>query len=224
LLLRSSRALQRYMPYLVGLFMSALVGYSLVVLNIVPGLSILMSPISAITGKDMSFTGRTEIWDIVSDHIKLQPLFGSGYGAYWTGPAPESPSYEFVRLLNFYPGSAHNGYLEMLNDLGALGLLVLFAYLISFVRQSLRLLHKDRLQASLFLALFLQQAIVNLSESRWLSVFSVDFVIMTLATAALARALLEQSLRSPSGTRQAADTRTTPVADLSRRYAAQRPS
>jgi hypothetical protein len=47
----------------------------------------------------------------------------------------------------------------------------------------------------LFLALFFQQAITNLSETHWFSVQSVDFVIMALATTALARGLLEHRLR-----------------------------
>jgi len=41
----------------------------------------------------------------------------------------------------------------------------------------------------LYLALFFQQVISNQSESHWFTVLSVDFVIMTLATTALARSL-----------------------------------
>ena len=198
-LLRSPRALRRYMPWMVALFIATLLAYSLAVLQIVPGLHTLMSPIGEITGKDMSFTGRTDIWDIVSEHIRLHPLLGTGYGAYWTGYGEGTASYDFFERLNFNPGSAHNGYLEILNDLGALGLIVLFGYLAVFVVQSLRLLKTDGHQASLYLALFLQQAITNLSESHWFSVLSVDFVIITLATTALARGLLEHHFLSNPG-------------------------
>ena len=194
MLLRSPRGLRPYMPYLVALFIAALLAYSLALLHIVPGSSALLSPIGAITGKDMTFTGRTEIWDIMSEHIRLHPYLGTGYGAYWTGATDGAASYEFILRLHFYPGSAHNGYLEVLNDLGWLGLVVLMGYLASFVAQSLRLLKIDRNQAALYLGLFLQQAIANLAESRWFSPLSVDFVIMTLATTALARSLLEHRL------------------------------
>ena len=194
MLLRSPRALHRYMPWLVALFIAALVTYSLALLQIVPGLHTLLSPIGAITGKDVTFTGRTDIWDIMSEHISLHPILGTGYGAYWTGYREGTGAYDFFARLNFNPGSAHNGYLEILSDLGALGLLVLLGYLASFVAQSLRLLPADRNQAALYLALFLQQALANLSESHWFSVLSVDFVIMTLATAGLARSLLEHRL------------------------------
>lgn len=196
LLLGVPQVLRRYLPWLVGLFVAGLLVYSLALLEVIPGLATLLRPIGALTGKDMSFTGRTDIWDIMSAEIALHPLVGLGYGAYWIGPIPGTPSYEMVRLLSFYPASAHNGYLDVLNELGALGLLVLLAFLASYLRQALRLLPLDRAQAALYLAILLQQAITNLSESRWLNVQSVDFVIMTLATAALARSLLAQHLRS----------------------------
>lgn len=217
LLLRSPPTLRRYMPYMVTLFVVALLAYSMVLLRLVPGLSLLQGPIDAITGKDATFTGRTVIWDILSEHISLHPYLGTGYGAYWNGIWEGNPSFEFMRRLNFYPGSAHNGYLDILNDLGMLGLLVLLGYLAHFVVQSLRLLRIDRTQASLYLALFIAQVMANLSESRWFNVKSVDFVIMTLATASLARTLLEHHRRAsqpesggPAGEDQPRTARSRP--------------
>ncbi len=67
------------------------------------------------------------------------------------------------------------------------------------LRQSLRALVVDRPQGALFLALFLQQALINLSESHWFNVLSLQFALMTLATAALARLLFELSLRNRFG-------------------------
>jgi O-antigen ligase len=193
--------IRRHLGFLMVTLVVALVLYSLVILRIMPGSGMLLGPIGALTGKDMTFTGRTEIWDIVTEHVRLNPVLGSGYGAYWVGPIPGADSYDFVLRLNFYPASAHNGYLDILNDLGVVGLFVLFAYLAVHLAQSLRLLRIDRDQAALYLALFLQQAVTNMSESRWLNVLSVDFVIMTLATLALARTLLDHAVREsrPSG-------------------------
>ncbi|HUP91101.1 MAG TPA: O-antigen ligase family protein [Solimonas sp.] len=194
LLLRAPRNVRRWMPTLIGLFIAALAIYAMVILRVLPGTDMLLSPIMRFTGKDMSFTGRSEIWAIMLEHIRFAPLLGTGYGAYWVGPVPASPSYEFVLRMWFYPGSAHNGYLEMVNDLGVAGLLCLCGYLLLFVRHSLKLLHLDRSQGALYLALFFQQAISNLSETHWLSVLNVDFVIVTLATFALARAHLQEQM------------------------------
>ncbi len=196
-LLRSPHGLRPYMPYLVSMLVATFLIYALAILNLIPGLGTLMAPITVLTDKDVTFTGRTQIWAILSEHIRYHPFLGTGYGAYWTaGPIAGTESYEFMwRMGSFYPGSAHNGYLEIVNDLGWAGLVCLIAYIITHVRQSLQLLGIDRNQGALYLALFFQQAITNLSETHWFSVLSVDFVIMTLATTALARGLLEHRLR-----------------------------
>jgi O-antigen ligase len=146
-------------------------------------------------------SGRAEIWAVLWDHIRYHPFLGTGYGAYWTaGPVAGTESYAFMwRMNSFYPGTAHNGYLDIVNDLGFAGLVLLLAYIVTHVRQSLQLMGVDRHQGALYLALFFQQAIANLSESHWFSVRSVDFVIMTLATMALARGLLEYRLRMVFG-------------------------
>lgn len=189
--------LRRYMPYVVTAFALLVVVYALAVLNLIPGIGVLLDPIAELSGKDMTFSNRAVIWSILKDHIALAPILGSGYGAYWTGPLPTSPSYVFLAKMYFYPSEAHNGYIEIVNDLGAVGLVCLLGYLAMWVRQSLELMKFDRSQGVLFLALFFQQAITNLSESTWLAINSAFAIgIMTLATFALARSRLELQLRS----------------------------
>jgi len=200
LLLRTPAMLQRWMPQLTIAFVIGLVVYSLALLDLVPGLDLLLTPVNMLTGKDSTFTGRSEIWTLITEHVAVQPWLGSGYGAYWNGPLPGTPSYTFIERMAFYPGSAHNGYLEILNDLGTVGLVLLLAYLLCFLRQSLALLAVDRRQGALYLVLFVQQAVTNLSESRWLNALNVDFVIMSLATFGLARSLLDVRLAARSAT------------------------
>lgn len=192
--LRAPRGLLRYLPFATGAFVLLLLVYSVAILKLMPGLDLLLQPITLLTGKDLTFTKRSDIWVIISEHIDLHPLLGTGYGAYWTA-STGSPSFEVVRRLYFYPASAHNGYLEIVNDLGIVGLFCLLGYLLTHLEQSLALLGRNRAQSALYLALFLQQALTNLSESHWLSPMSVNCVIMTLATAALARTRLEYRLR-----------------------------
>ncbi|MFZ0499601.1 MAG: O-antigen ligase family protein [Steroidobacteraceae bacterium] len=194
LLLRSPPSLRRYMPYIITLYASVVLTYALAVLQLVPGLEVLLQPIAAITGKDMTFSNRAMIWQIVKEHIQLSPYIGSGYGAYWIGPVPMSPSYTFLSRMFFYPSESHNGYLEIVNDLGFMGLLILLSYLIIYVRQCLKLMKVDRFSGALFLGFFFQQAIMNLSESCWLTVNSAFlFAIMTFATLSIARHELDNS-------------------------------
>ena len=73
-------------------------------------------------------------------------------------------------------------------------MLCLCLYLFTYLRQSLRLLPLLPAKSALYLAVFLQEAVINLSESHWFSVMSVNFLVMTLATVGLARDLFDQSL------------------------------
>jgi len=99
----------------------------------------------------------------------------------------------------FYPTQSHNGYLETINDLGFVGLIVLFGYLFVYVKQALQLLKIDRAQGALYLGLFFLQAIANLSEANWFTATSFEFVIMMISTGALARSLLDYRLRQIYG-------------------------
>jgi O-antigen ligase len=191
---RARPSRRAWLPVLVVVLAAALLMVALGMLELVPGGATLMEQIAAITDKDSSLTGRAQIWSILAEHIRLRPWLGSGYGAYWTAvPTAGTDAYTFMqRMAGFYPGSAHNGYLEVANDLGWAGFGVLLAYIAAHVRQSLQLLRLEHAQATLYLALFFQQVITNLSETHWFGVLSVDFVFMTLASLALARALLQQ--------------------------------
>jgi O-antigen ligase len=193
LLLYSPPYLRRYMPYLIGSFAVLVLTYAVTVLDLVEGTGVILQPIFALTGKDATFTNRSEIWNIIKDQIALSPLLGCGYGAYWNGADLSAPSYIFMVKMYFYPAESHNGYLEITNDLGFLGLMLLLYFLVVYVRQCITLMKIDRAQGALYLALFFQQAIMNLSESTWLQINSPNmFMIMTLATFAIARALQER--------------------------------
>jgi exopolysaccharide production protein ExoQ len=194
LLVHTPSSWRRAIPYLTSGLVGMILLFSLAMLKVVPGLEILVAPIPAITGKDLTFSNRSKIWAAVVEHGKFRPLLGSGYAAYWTmgNPTPDMESYAIKsQLEGFYPGSAHNGYLQVLNDLGAVGLCCLLAYLYVFIRDSLQLYRVDRSQGALFLVLFLQQATVNLTEPLWFNVLLVEFVLMLMATTCLARSLLE---------------------------------
>jgi exopolysaccharide production protein ExoQ len=195
ILLGSSPRMRRYMPHIVGAFATFTTLYALAVLNLVPGLGFLLEPVTSLTGKDSTFSARTVIWQVIREHIAQSPWLGTGYGAYWVGPLPQSPSYIFLSVMYLYPTESHNGYLEIMNDLGLLGVSFLLGFIVFFLRHALRLMKTDRGQGTLFLALLFQQIIINLSESAWLS-RGFSFSVLALASIALSRALLEERLRT----------------------------
>lgn len=182
--------LRRYMRYILPIFVLVILGYSLVVLKLVPQLDFLLTPITALTGKDLTFSNRTAIWQIINAHIAEHPLLGTGYSAYWVDE-PGSPSQIFVKRLFFWPGQSHNGYLEVINDLGIVGGVCLLGFLFSYLRQSIKIMEFDRHQGSLYVVLLFHQFWSSLSESHWLSAGSVSFTVISFAACTSARTLLQ---------------------------------
>jgi len=199
--------LRPYMPHLIAMFSLVIFVYSLVILQLIPQLEFLLSPITSLSGKDLTFTNRTPIWQLVGAHIAQHPLLGTGYSAYWVD-APDSPSQVFRTRLNFYPGSSHNGYLDALNDLGIVGSICLFGYLVTCLRQSVKIMAFDRSQGSLYLVLLFYTFWSSMSESHWFSAASVIFTVFTLAVCASARTLLQHrfDINSVSAPAHAAST------------------
>lgn len=69
-----------------------------------------------------AFTGRTKIWPVVLNYASDHPLLGAGYGSFWNiGNA--SPIFDYAPgdLTAFFT-HAHNGYLNVLAELGLVGL------------------------------------------------------------------------------------------------------
>lgn len=190
MMLYSPKSMKRYMPYFIAIFVCVLLLYSLAVLNLVSGLGFMLKPITTITGKDLTFSGRTEIWEILREHMAGAPWLGTGYGAYWLGIDPASPSFQMLVKLEFYPSEAHNGYMDIFNDLGRVGGVLLFAYILLYLKQALQLFSVDKAQGALFLVLLFEQMIANMSESMWWNARTVEFAIMTLATVCLSRAVI----------------------------------
>lgn len=199
-LLRSPATLRRYMPYLITLFVGVLLVYSLAVLDLLPGSGLLLTPITALTGKDLTFSGRTAIWQVINENIALHPWLGGGYGAYWTG-LPNSPSMVMLQRVFFYPTESHNGYLDVINDLGFAGAACLVGYLFVYVWQGLKIFSTLRSQGALYFTLLFDQMVGNLSEARWFNSLSNDFMVMTIATIAMAKLISDSRRRLAKDTK-----------------------
>jgi O-antigen ligase len=173
---------------------SVILFYEMVIQNVIPGVDVLLAPVVGLTGKDTTFSARTVIWKVIKEHIQLSPFLGSGYGGYWVGPFPSSPSYIFLSVMYLYPTESHNGYLEVVNDLGLVGLCCLLLFLFWYIRQALQLMHTDRSQAALYLGLLFQEMVIDMSESDWFS-RSNTFAVLALASVCLSRALYNLRLQ-----------------------------
>jgi O-antigen ligase len=80
----------------------------------------LLAPLVGAIGRDLTFTGRTEIWS----HITLatvNPLIGAGFWSFWGGKGGTA----IKHALQTGIPSAHNGYLDIYLDGGFIGLALL---------------------------------------------------------------------------------------------------
>jgi exopolysaccharide production protein ExoQ len=98
--------------------------YSIIIMTIVsiPALLIiLLSPdvILDFLGKDATLTGRTDLWYFVNLCIAQRPLFGWGFDAFWVTNNPAAN--EISTNLGWVVPQAHNGLLELLLEVGAIG-------------------------------------------------------------------------------------------------------
>src|SRR5690606_12866800 len=77
----------------------------------------------AALGRDTSMTGRTDIWLFAFDFWREKPLLGWGYGGIFSSD-PNAPG-SIVRSNQWYIAPHfHNNYLQVLAELGAVGMLL----------------------------------------------------------------------------------------------------
>jgi len=89
----------------------------------------------SLIGKDPTFTGRTDIWALISTSIRNEWLLGYGYGAYWLDPL--GPSY-YVRLaLEWGVPSAHNGWMDLWLAGGVIAVVIFAIHLLIIVGLSI---------------------------------------------------------------------------------------
>jgi exopolysaccharide production protein ExoQ len=80
----------------------------------------LSGPIAGLFGKGTDLTGRTEIWQLVLLEIQKHWVMGLGYASFWLGEG--SLSSYVIEALYWIPLQSHNGYLDILNEQGLIGL------------------------------------------------------------------------------------------------------
>src|SRR5271156_2475424 len=122
----------------------------------------------ALLGKDVTLTGRTEIWSAVLDSIAKRPLLGYGYQAFWLGLQGES--YRVILTVSWVLAQAQNGFLDVMLEMGVAGLtIVLLVFGFAF-RDGVVCLFQSRDQTQLravewYLAIVVLTIFYNLDES-----------------------------------------------------------
>lgn len=111
-------------------------------------------------GRDMTFTGRTEVWrELLS--VGTDPLYGTGFMSFWDDPNFQN------KLPYWVSASAHNGYIEIFLAGGYLGLAMLGTMIFATAVRINRSLGQGGEFAVFRFAVLVVAMIANFSESNF---------------------------------------------------------
>jgi O-antigen ligase len=145
-------------------------------------------------GKDVTLTGRLQLW-ILSTMMALQdPWLGHGYNAFWLGPG--SPSERILAVVQWDAPHAHNGLLELWLELGLVGVVLFLAGFICYVGRAISFLRQNSAPESIWPLCFLVFMFVsNLTESDFLGRNTIFWIVYVAVVTGLRR--VEGPLKQP---------------------------
>lgn len=146
---------------------------------------VLLAPdvIVSALGRDLTLTGRTDIWRAAASAVAAQPWLGYGYYAFWL---PENgPAYWVRQAVAWQVQSAHSSWLELALGLGRVGVVLFALQLLATLKRGVGAIGDPRagFWAPAFLAAF---ALYTLSESHALQANNLFWAIYVAVAARLA--------------------------------------
>jgi exopolysaccharide production protein ExoQ len=88
-----------------------------------------LEPVVNSLGRNTTFTDRVPLWNVLIPIGMRQPMYGYGYGGFWTADRSEAIASQTIKVTE-----AHNGYLEIFLQGGAIGIVLLAFMLVGVVR------------------------------------------------------------------------------------------
>ena len=134
----------------------------------------------SILGKDLTLTGRTPIWEALLLYVRQSPWLGYGYGAVWLGRDFGIGSYISLPM-NYYVVNAHNGYLDLLLEIGIIGVVLVSVVVIAILFKLLSTIdNSTRVKSSELWPVVLLIAIIvyNSTEAMLLVQNSVAWILI----------------------------------------------
>ncbi|MEM7272675.1 MAG: O-antigen ligase family protein [Actinomycetota bacterium] len=135
------------------------------------------------SGKDVTFSGRTFIWQATINAVSEQPFIGFGAGGVF-GFAPITPRTAAIwRDIGFTVPHAHNGILDVILQLGLIGAGLYLLLWGSVFVGGIRMLKRQPQIAEWVISVTLAQLFISLSEnvflgSGWLAVIVMFRVLL----------------------------------------------
>lgn len=136
--------------------------------------------ILGVFGRDLTLTGRTDLWAAVLDKIGERPWLGYGYGGFWR--SWEGESAQVLSIVRWAAPHSHNGFLDLCLDLGLLGLLTFAFSFLAVCWRSIICLRSIRTSEGLLPIGYLTFLLLaNLTESSLLRQNSLWILFIAIA-------------------------------------------
>jgi O-antigen ligase len=177
---RSAASARRRIQLVIGLVLACLV----------VAISVSFDVIVGALGRDTTLTGRTTIWEQSLLVAFERPLLGFGWSSVW-GPIDDS-GFRIRSAIGFFVDHPHNAYIDAFLLLGAVGLLVFVAILVSTMITTAWATVRDPGGHSRWALLTMTVVLVyTLTESFALR--ALGLFVLTLVALSLSRAVRESS-------------------------------
>lgn len=162
-------------------------GVSVVLISLQTSDSVRLLVTSAFN-RDSTFTGRTDIWNLVLEEASKNHWFGGGYGGYWYVADEMILRTQGVR-------EAHSGYLEIYLAGGITGAVMFTLFLIAYCRKMLRTLRYVKEWGMFGLCFLMMILVENFTESNFITASNYFWGNMVIISIVLSGSVGRQSER-----------------------------
>ena len=147
--------------------------------------AVVLTPVIVpLLGKNLTLTGRTTTWAAIGRAVEVRPLTGYGVGVWLDTALP--PVADIVRALSHDPHHTHNGLLELLFQLGAVGAALYLAVVLQTVVRAWRGLGESPDVSGWALLVVAMMAVTSITEppvlGSWLAILAYAVTVTSQPT------------------------------------------
>ena len=164
----------------------ALAGFAVAVLGGVPLILMMLSAILQAMGRDLTFTGRTDLWSMGFDSFLHRPFLGYGFDGFWDNHGPYGGA-QIRAYVGWATPHVHNSWLEVALGIGVIGLALFAVVLWGTFARAITLFRRREERSDGFVALFVLYLCLYSFDEQ---VFLVRNDVLTMVLVAFATATL----------------------------------
>jgi O-antigen ligase len=137
-------------------------------IGVVAGSIASLATITSAYGKELTFSGRTYIWAASIDAVERRPFLGHGIGALFWRQDVSAETARIWRQVGFTASHAHNGPLDLVLQIGLVGLAIYAVLWVTLFRGSWRMLSTRPDLSVWIISILFAQLFMSLSEAVYL--------------------------------------------------------